>query len=111
MKRLPRSSRRSGSVQRHQSGDHLYQVLEPRRLLALDATGVSQYQPTAIVDVFSYDSVNIESLIGRTEHRPYVEGELVVAMEFPKPTWGPQLAPHQLAWDKLTGVKGTRAFL
>ena len=82
-----------------------YSRLEPRQLLAVDVAGV--FQPVPVTDPFEYGSVNVEALIGRAEHRPYIAGEIIVAAELPR--YGVQLSPEQLDWNSILNIESANA--
>ena len=90
---------------RLQENSFEYSKLEPRQLLAGDVA--DSFTPAPIAEPFEYGSVDIETLIGRSEHRPFVPGELVVAIELPR--YGVQLAPDWLDWSSIIGVEDSSA--
>ena len=63
------------------SGNFEYQKCEPRNLLAGDVVA-APFEPATILDPFADNAVTVQQMLERAEHRPYREGELVVAVEF-----------------------------
>ncbi|MEM7454200.1 MAG: S8 family serine peptidase [Planctomycetota bacterium] len=105
---MARKHKKPDSSKNRRKGLFNYQALEARNLLAGDIMA-SAFEPAPIYDVFSHDAVTVDQMVERAQHRPFIEGELVVAVEIPASVYNSAELVAQLNWEILTGVQGTQA--